>query len=289
MSEIITLVSNVQSDNNNTIANFITTLGKKLILKGKWEAAIVEISYTRSWYNVLSPNKIIVIDEIGNIYSNNALMASNELDEVEPKQDIELIISEGYYDSEVILINEINSLLSKLKNIIPPKIHFNGFNKMCTIEAGLLEDTVKVYPILGNEIDQILGLTNRNLEKAYYHSKNTEKITIFNEQDMFKGSFFRAYHPVEISGGYHSLYVYSNFIQPSYIGDTCSQLLRVVEIDQKKKFGDQCCITYENPLYIPVLFNEIDNIELSIKDDTGKLVPFKFGRVIVTLHLRKVK
>ncbi len=62
----------------------------------------------------------------------------------------------------------------------------------------------------------------------------------------------------------------------------------MVEVPRKTKFGEQCVIKYENPQYRPVLENEFEFIEMSIKDDTGELIPFEFGRAIVTLHFEKL-
>jgi hypothetical protein len=61
MSEYVTLVSNVKLASQyggNTIAEFRTQLGHKFSLVGDWVVGVVEVSYTKSWYNVLFPHKI---------------------------------------------------------------------------------------------------------------------------------------------------------------------------------------------------------------------------------------
>jgi hypothetical protein len=290
MSEYVTLVSNVKSAskfNKNTIAEFRTQLGRKFTLAGNWIVGIAEISYTKSWYNVLFPHKIILFDEIGNILD---VSETNDIKNFEHKID-ELYISSGYYESAQALVNEINSVLSKVTIITPPKLHYNELNNMVTVEPGKVDDLVKVYPHFGSEVENILGLKNRNITDNYYFHVNNDngiESIILNADEMFKTDRLSAFHPVEISGGYHSLYVYSDIVYPSYIGDTCTQILRVVEVPHKAKFGEQCVIKYENPQYRPVLVNEFESIEISIKDDTGELIPFKFGRAIVTLHFKKL-
>jgi hypothetical protein len=290
MSEYVTLVSNVKSVSQfgkNTIAEFKTQLGRKFSLVGNWVVGIAEVSYTKSWYNILFPHKIILFDEMGNVLD---LTETNNIENVKIKID-ELYVSSGYYESAKMLVEEINSVLGKITLIIPPKLHYNELNNMVTVEPGRVDDAVKVYPFFGSEVENILGLKNRNIIDNYYSHVNHNSgiaAAIFNGDEIFKKDKFLAFHPVEISGGYHSLYVYSDIAYPSYIGNTCTQILRVVEVPRKAKFGEQCVIKYENPQYRPVLVNEFESIEISIKDDTGELIPFKFGRVIVTLHFKKL-
>jgi hypothetical protein len=99
---------------------------------------------------------------------------------------------------------------------------------------------------------------------------------------------YKGTRPYEISGGYHSLFVYSDKIQPSFVGDSYTQLLRLVEIPSNAKYGDQVLITYPNSYYVPLLVKEFDTIEIDIKDSTGESIPFEFGRSIVVLHFRKI-
>ena len=94
-------------------------------------------------------------------------------------------------------------------------------------------------------------------------------------------------NPFELVGGYHSLFVYCDIVRPSFVGDSYTQLLRIVEIPPKTSYGDQIVITYPNIQYIPVMNREFETIEIDIKDDTGLQIPFEFGRSIVVLHFRK--
>ena len=287
MSEYITLVSNVKSvSGKNTLAEFRTQLSRKLTFNGDWVVGVAEISYTKSWFNVLFSHKIILFDEMGNVF--NDIIESNEIN---IKKREEFYISSGYYESAKKLVDEINKTLSIITTIEPPVLLYNDLNNTVTVKAGKVDGVVKVYPYFGSEVENILGLKNRNQIDDYYSTVNHNSdiaAAIFNGNHMYKRDKFVAFHPVEISGGYHSLYVYSNIVYPSYVGDTCTQILRVVEIPRNAIFGEQCVIKYERPQYRPVLLNEFESIELSIKDDTGALIPFKFGRIIVTLHFKKL-
>ena len=52
-------------------------------------------------------------------------------------------------------------------------------------------------------------------------------------------------------------------------------------------FGDQCVISYTNPIYFPLRVESFQNISLELRDDAGVLIPFQFGRTIVTLHFKR--
>jgi hypothetical protein len=290
MSEYVTLVSNVKCVSQygkNTIAEFKTQLGRKFSLVGDWVVGVAEVSYTKSWYNVLFPHKIILFDEMGTVYNNEDFTETNDI----LNTSDELHISSGYYESARKLVDEINIVLGKITTIIAPKLEYNELNNTVTVMPGLIDNAIKVYPFFGTEVENILGLKNRNMKNNYYSQVNQSSgiaAVVFKGDEMYKQNKFLAFHPVEISGGYHSLFVYSDIVYPSYIGDTCTQILRVVEIPRKAKFGEQCVIKYENPQYRRLLLNEFESIEISIKDDSGELIPFKFGRVIITLHFKKL-
>jgi hypothetical protein len=93
----------------------------------------------------------------------------------------------------------------------------------------------------------------------------------------------------EPKGGRYSLFVYTDIIRGVHVGDTMSNLLRIVDIPNNVKYGDQVVFRYERPEYKRVASNRIAAIQIYIKDDCGSDVPFGFGRTIVTLHFRKVK
>lgn len=107
----------------------------------------------------------------------------------------------------------------------------------------------------------------------------------------FRGKRYRiksSRYPLPRSGRY-SLFVYSDIIRGIHVGDSISNLLRMVDIPTDAKFGDQVSFRYEKPEYKRLASNQISCIQLYIKDDCGSDIPFEFGRTIVTLHFRKVK
>lgn len=109
----------------------------------------------------------------------------------------------------------------------------------------------------------------------------------YKNNDWLEGKGEAAYPP-DIRLGMHTLFVYSNIVEPQLVGDTYAPLLRAVAIEDDKKRGAQYQrSTYESPHYAPVITDEISTIEIFIKDDSGKTVVFATGKTVCTLHFRR--
>ena len=69
------------------------------------------------------------------------------------------------------------------------------------------------------------------------------------------------------------------------VGDIKALLLRVV--DAAENVGDTIHILCMTLQYVPGSKTEFNTVEIDIRDDTGRPVPFEFGKVITTLHFRR--
>ena len=82
----------------------------------------------------------------------------------------------------------------------------------------------------------------------------------------------------------NALYVYCNVVEPHIIGDCFAPVLRIVPVSGEN--GDNVVKTYDKPHFFPLKRRAFDTIEIDIRDDTGKKIPFESGRVVVTLQLK---
>ena len=101
----------------------------------------------------------------------------------------------------------------------------------------------------------------------------------------FKEGVHMGAHVIDVDQGFYSLYVYCNLVAPRLVGDSQVPLLRIVPI--KGKDGNTITKTYENVHYLPLSRKNFETVEIDIRDDTGRKVPFERGKVVVTLHLRQ--
>ena len=99
-----------------------------------------------------------------------------------------------------------------------------------------------------------------------------------------------AKYPVDIYGSNHALYVYTNIIKESFVGNQKSQILRIIPLE-KNINNDEVIMKSKsfNPiLFFPLRMHSFDMIEIEIRDATGRYIVFESGRVIVTLMFKKI-
>ena len=89
----------------------------------------------------------------------------------------------------------------------------------------------------------------------------------------------------DIHRGIYSLYVYCDICKENIIGDSKVPLLQIVPI--KGEHGDYICERYDFPTYIPLQRNNISDIKINILDDTGRHIPFRASKLMVTLSFRQ--
>lgn len=109
------------------------------------------------------------------------------------------------------------------------------------------------------------------------------------DKNTYRGpGTFKASGILSLSRRIHYLYVYSNINKYIRIGDTEAPLLAVLPFD-----GSTCVPHIERafkyPMYVPLMRNNIAQINIEIRDDTGQLVPFtKEALTTLRLHFRQV-
>ena len=96
-------------------------------------------------------------------------------------------------------------------------------------------------------------------------------------------SFSAPYAP-NLQLGMHSLYVYCSLVQDQMVGDVQVPLLRIIPVEGQH--GEFITKSYQSPQYLPLSRKSFDSIEIDIKDDTGRNIPFESGKSVVTLHFR---
>lgn len=84
---------------------------------------------------------------------------------------------------------------------------------------------------------------------------------------------------------YQRLYVYSDAVEPSIVGDLRASLLRVVPTNAPH--GSYKSVHYERPHYLPVGFRQSRTIRIELRLESGDVVPFESGTVLVKLHFRR--
>lgn len=168
-----------------------------------------------------------------------------------------VVLRAGYYKSLNVVLDKLNETVKgafpRWKE--PPKFQYDEITGLCKYIKGEDADGMKIDVVLSEDIKAMLGFWNRR--------------------------------PANLWENDHSLFVYTNIIKHRLVGDSKSQLLRVVEIS-KRNFGEQNTEIYNPPQYHPLISNSFESIEIEIRSKSGELVKFLDGHIVIVLHFKKI-
>ena len=238
---------------DNTLTHYTTALPQRISLSGQWECGLVEMQYSHSWYNVTSNNTWLGVTLGGATYA--------------------VRIDAGYYDTSTTLIRTINRRIRavvKEKNV---KLSYNHITQKVTIYM-VQNNAFCVYSL---DLQNVLGLT-----QSIYTSPENE-----NENERGFTTVIEAESVIDLAQGFYALYVYTSIVESRVVGDSVVPLLSIVPIEGKH--GEIVSKSFHNVQYVTVFHKEFTTIEVDIRDDTGRPVPFERGRTTVTFHFRRRK
>jgi hypothetical protein len=69
------------------------------------------------------------------------------------------------------------------------------------------------------------------------------------------------------------------------VGNAQVQLLRIVPVEGRN--GEMITRVFDPIQYCPLWQKRFQTVDIDLRDDTGSIVPFERGRVVVILHCRK--
>ena len=239
---------------NNTLAQYVTNLPRRVSLSGEWECGLTEIHYPHDWYNVRNARLTIA--------HGNSL-------------DTDRHIDDGYYDSPNVLVRALNG--EKGGRV---KFSYDGVTQKVCVQMKGGDTTFKLY---GDLID-ILGFRKRHDQNGDPLDTTGDGRSVRSSKNVASMSF-PAETVVDLRRGFESLYVYSGIVEPRIVGDKdCTAATNSADNRTTRRDGDS---KFRSRPVHSVLSREFGTIETEIRDDTGRLVPFECGKVTVTMHFRQ--
>ena len=101
--------------------------------------------------------------------------------------------------------------------------------------------------------------------------------------------------PVDITCGSQLIFLYIDLTEHQNVGDVRAPVIKIIESERRLRNGSINTVTsmhhksYTNLDYKPLLSNNFQNIQVELKNETGKLIPFTgTGKVIVSLKFQKL-
>jgi hypothetical protein len=264
---------------DNRVTQYTTRLQTTIELTGEWEAALVEMMFTKTWYTIPMNSGKFTYSCMNCLDKERHLV--QDYDPTLYAAHIE--IPYGYYATPEDLVNVMNDAVeNKLKNQTFPVYSNGALAKMSTIDGDKwprfkyddIKKKIQVY---------IQPEGTLTFDPYFAHMLGMETNTIENQTSAPKT--MSGMQTFDIEGGVHALYVYCDVLENVPVGDTEAPLLRAVEATGK--MGENVHRTFDPPRYIPVQKKHFDSILVYIRTDTGEPVPFEGGKVVASLHFRR--
>ena len=97
-----------------------------------------------------------------------------------------------------------------------------------------------------------------------------------------------------IDAGYNHIFVYSDIVEHTIVGDMFAPILRVIPFKTSNSLENDNGSQHTNheisdAHYVPVSKSEFDTVHINISGDSGSPVQFVTGKTIVKLHFRQRK
>ena len=237
---------------DNTAAKYITKLTEELSLDGSYEVGLAEICYTKSLFN----------------FDNSKGHHWLEVRAARTGKLTKCTFRSGFYATTEDFVNDLNKQMD------------DTFGK---------NENYKI----SFQVDKTSGLIALSLYKKHDYIITFEWSEPFQRLIGYGAEYwppnesglYPASKRLDLNDGLRFMYVYCDIVSHTLVGDTKAPLLRVFPL--RGNYGDVIQETFNDIHYVPVQKRHFDSIELSINTETGQIMPFQFGKSIVTLHFRR--
>lgn len=266
---------------NNTLNHFRVQLPQRVALQGDWEVGLCEMMYPHTWFNIDHTEYVRIgwkdeNDRNGKPRFTWALLTANQYNTAD---EIAAALTKAHAEG----LNEaVRSEVISLERAMALTVAFqyNESNKR-------FEITVGKPNLLADENNVWMDEDDKSVIKF---SPKLQYMLGFSDEVSFSVISFpllTGKYPVDLKGGFYSLYVYCDLISNQIVGNSLVPLLRTVTIEGGHE--DTINAVFTSPHYIPLSKREFDSIEIKINDDQNQPVKFNYGKVLVKLHLRRKK
>lgn len=264
----ITLPSNSSEDvyGKQPMSSYKTYLAKQLDLNvDEWEVGLAELIYPHTWFNLIDATFSIKIQE-DNEWGWLDLRVPDAL--YETPQDLMQAITDAVNQAmptslrgRILFI--YNELLRKLTAFISPG-YMVRFGKSLSIALGLGDDVTTL---------------KCSRDKGHHGTVRMPERIVY-DNDKIVADFV-----MDLDRGLHTFFIYSDIVESQLVGDSHVPLLRTIAVTGRN--GEVVSHSFDNIHYVALSRSTFQELLIHISDDTGRRVPFQYGRVIVKLHFRR--
>lgn len=246
----------------NKTSSFTVQLPEKISLNGKWVLALAEIHYNYNFFNISHGNNGVSIhihnesDSRDSEHLNHIVKLYNKKNHVEP----------GYYNKLSDVVSIINNHVKNIMRTDLDIISFNEVNARVTVNR----------KNISQNISQIRFDDKLSIQMGFAPGDNI----LHFENSPYAGN---------ISFGIpDQMMIYTDIIEPSFIGHEKAYVLKIVNTQAKSvSFGDSCYKEFNDMHYMPIQKREFESISVNIRDYNGNYMPFLHGILTIKLHFKR--
>lgn len=177
-------------------------------------------------------------------------------------------LPDGQYDAYN-YSKSLNQIIEKLSPPVKSRLYYNSASKKYTAKLGPGDKIIWT----SDTMKEIIGL-----------GKNEAENTSLTGHDQIEFS-----HSVDFFSSLRWLYVYTDIVEYSLVGDVFAPILRILDFSPTQ---DNRTVIYYAPQdlqYHPINLPNISAVHIRICDGTGEHIHFGRGNVLLVLHFRKKK
>ena len=134
--------------------------------------------------------------------------------------------------------------------------------------------SVKLEITFSDSLKYMLGFDD---DKITFQSENE-----WVQENIEPAQSVRAKYLPDIENGVSALYIYCNELESSMVGDSNSELLCIIPLSNQQDQPVGANISHQPPSTRKKFKkNHINNLHFTIKDSSGQLIPFDYGKVVI--------
>jgi hypothetical protein len=259
----------------NTTSNFKVQLSERLELHGNWQLALLEVHYPNTLSQIdKGENWIKVFKPLSSPVSVTGPSYDVNQEQTEP---VSILTSEGTYTLKTGYYPTIHELLYQLHETLTPFQALPDNRGRGGIFGVTPENHLTIHPFpackecsyqFAPRLALQLGLSHPGPYKADAEVKGER--------------------PIDLSLGVPSqMYIYLDILKEQIVGHSRVPLLRTVPIATEARFGSLTSYRCEHPVYFDLNTKSFDSIEVNIRTDTGKFLPFHHGTLTLLVHFKE--
>jgi len=286
----ITVPSNASMDvyPDNTMGTFRVRFPEEINLEGSWEVGMSDLIYSRDFvlpaYTFTVSKHDLENKEVTTTSCEGVIDSSKTRDD---QRTIRIICSPDKETPTLTLSSSkqfttastsfetATDFVSHLNHLVREESDL-GISFRLDPDTQLLSITLGSQTSMKGEVAllHVLGFRGKQMENNYF------KVHTAGARSVFTGTAPCVISPI------YTIYVYLDIISMVIVGDTLARLLDIVPVDANSR--GMTAYRVERPRYKPLERKTISDIMVHLRDETGQVIRFLEGTVILKLHFRRV-